>query len=83
MRARRYLVPGDSETKAVNNAMRFCKQAGGTSCELVVTYNQCAAYANFRDKGAAGKGVNKKAAEAQALSACSNNRCKVLVSDCN
>jgi hypothetical protein len=74
---------GDSETKAVNNAMRFCRQAGGKACKIVVTFNECAAYAAARQNGASGKGASKKAAEAQALAACNNSRCRIVASDCN
>jgi hypothetical protein len=74
---------GDSETKAVNNAMRLCRQAGGKSCKIVVTYNECAAYAVSRSGGGTGKGPNKRAAEAQALAACNNRSCRIVASDCN
>jgi len=68
---------GDSEPKAVDNAMRFCRQAGGKACKLVVTYNACAAYAASRAGGASGRGATKKAAEAQALAAC-EDRCRIV-----
>ena len=73
---------GDSEAKASDNAMRFCQRAGGKGCKIMVTYNQCAAYAASRTTSASGKGATQKAAEAQALEAC-KDRCKVIVSDCN
>jgi hypothetical protein len=73
---------GDSEAKASDNALRFCRRAGGKGCKIVVTYNQCAAYAVSRTTSASGKGGTQKAAEAQALDAC-KDRCKIVVSDCN
>ena len=73
---------GDSEAKASDNAVRFCRRAGGKGCKVVVTYNQCAAYAASRTTSASGKGATQKAAEAQALEAC-KDRCKIVVSDCN
>jgi Domain of unknown function (DUF4189) len=74
---------GDSEAKAVNNAMRFCRQSGGKTCKIVVTYNACGAYAAARNGSGWGKGASKRAAEAQALEACNNSRCRIVVSDCN
>lgn len=73
---------GDSESKASDNAMRFCRRAGGKSCKVVVTYNQCAAYAVSRRNTGSGKGATQKEAEAQALQVC-NDRCRIVVSDCN
>jgi hypothetical protein len=48
----------------------------------VVTYNQCAAYAASRRNTGSGKGATQKEAEAQALQVC-NDRCRIVVSDCN
>jgi hypothetical protein len=73
---------GDSESKASDNAMHFCRRAGGKSCKVVVSYNQCAAYAASRRNAASGKGATQKEAEAQALQAC-NDRCRIVISDCN
>jgi uncharacterized protein DUF4189 len=73
---------GDSESKAGDNAMRFCRRAGGKTCKVVVTYNQCAAYAASRRNTGSGKGATQKEAEAQALQVC-NDRCRIVVSDCN
>jgi len=63
--------------------MRFCRQSGGRDCKVVVTYTQCAAYAASRGSGASAKGATKKDAETQAVAACKDSRCRVVVSDCN
>ena len=74
---------GDSEQEATDNAIKFCKEAGGTTCKVAVTYNQCGAYAASKSHGGWGKAPDKAGAEAQAISGCSNEHCKVVVSDCN
>ena len=41
---------GDTDKEADENAMGFCKEAGGTACEVVITYEQCAALALVRHR---------------------------------
>lgn len=75
---------GDSEGEATKNSQKFCKEAGGKECKVVVTYNQCGAYAsNKRNGGGWGKSETKKTAESMAMAGCNHDTCKVLVSDCN
>jgi hypothetical protein len=74
---------GDTDREAVQNAMKFCREAGGKACKLMVTYNQCGAYAASPVSGGWGKAGTKKTAEAQAMAACNNDRCKIVTSDCN
>lgn len=74
---------GGSEDEAVKNAMKFCKDAGGETCKLAVTYNQCGAYAASHAHGGWGKAPTKADAEAQSISGCGDDHCKVVVSDCN
>jgi hypothetical protein len=75
---------GDTEKEAIDNATHFCLEAGGKKCQPIVSFQQCGAIA-VSGKGDAGwgKSPTKKNAEMQALSACQNNACQVLVSDCN
>jgi hypothetical protein len=63
--------------------MKFCKEAGGESCKLVVTYNACGAYAASHSHGGWGKSSTRKEAEIQALAGCGDEHCVVVVSDCN
>jgi hypothetical protein len=75
---------GDSEKEAVDNAMKFCGEAGGKVCKAIVSYEQCGALA-VSGKGEAGwgKAPTKATAEAQAVAGCQNDACKIVVSDCN
>jgi hypothetical protein len=75
---------GTTEKEAIANAMKFCKDEDGASCKVMVTYNACGAVA-VSGKGSVGwgKAETKKTAEAQAVAGCKNDRCKVVVSDCN
>jgi hypothetical protein len=74
---------GDSEDEAVGNAQKFCKEAGGSMCKMVVTYRQCGAYAASHTGGGWGREATKKTAEAKAISGCDADDCKLVVSDCN
>lgn len=75
---------GDTDKEANDNAMGFCKEAGGTACEVVITYEKCAALAvSGTGKGGWGTSATKADAEAQSLQGCKDAECKVVVSDCN
>ena len=75
---------GDTEQDASDAAMGFCRQAGGADCQAVVTYELCGALAVSGDgKGGWGKSDSKDGAEKQAMTACADGKCRVVVSDCN
>lgn len=74
---------GDSKAEATKNSQKFCREAGGKHCEVMVTYQQCGAYAVSKKFSGTGIGATKKAAERKALEQCSNDNCNVVVSDCN
>jgi len=74
---------GDFKAEATKNSQKFCKEAGGKNCEVLVTYQQCGAYAVSKKFSGTGVGPTKKAAEKKALEQCSNSNCNVVVSDCN
>jgi Domain of unknown function (DUF4189) len=75
---------GDTEQDASDAAMGFCKDAGGADCQPVITYELCGALAVSGDgKGGWGQSASKDGAEKQAISACADAKCKVVVSDCN
>ena len=74
---------GDTEQEASDNAMKFCKEAGGKVCKALVTYEQCAAMAvDGKGKAGWGKSATKSGAEKQALEGCAKEGCSVVVSDC-
>ena len=75
---------GDSEKEAVDNAYKFCVEAGGRKCQAIVSYQACGALAvSGRGEAGWGKAPTKKTAEAQAVAGCQADACKVVVSDCN
>jgi hypothetical protein len=75
---------GDTEQEAIDNAMKFCQEAGGKACKSLVTYEQCGALAVSGTGDAGwGKAPTKIQAEAQAIAGCQNDQCKVVSSDCN
>lgn len=74
---------GDSEKEASDNAMKFCTEAGGKSCTLATTYEQCGALASNGSSIGWGKAPSKEDAEKQSMQGCGKDDCKVLASDCN
>lgn len=74
---------GDTEAEAGENAVKFCVEAGGKGCKVVVSYPACGAYAGSKVGGGWGLNTTKKTAEAQAMSGCDHDTCKIVVSDCN
>lgn len=74
---------GDIKAEAMKNAQKFCKEAGGKNCEVLVTYQQCGAYAASKKYSGTGTGATKKVAEQKALAECNNSNCSVAASDCN
>ncbi|MBF0339347.1 MAG: DUF4189 domain-containing protein [Magnetococcales bacterium] len=74
---------GDSEKDAKKNALKYCKEAKGANCKVVVTYNECGAYAVTKKYSGVGSAKSKAAAEKIAVEKCGSPKCKVVVSDCN
>ena len=75
---------GGSEGEAVENATKFCREAGGKAgCKIVVTYRQCGAFASNGREAGWGKAPTKMDAENSALKTCGQNNCSVVTSDCN
>jgi hypothetical protein len=75
---------GASESEASDNAQKFCKEAGGgKGCKVMVTYEQCGAFASNGHSAGWGKAPTKDKAEANAMSACEKKDCVMVTSDCN
>ena len=74
---------GDTEDEAKDFAMKYCKEDGGKACKVVVSYQDCGAYAASQKGGGFGINTTKKTAEAKAISGCDDDGCKIVVSDCN
>jgi hypothetical protein len=73
---------GDTEKEAKDMALKNCAKNGNKSCQIVLTYKQCAAYASSRKHFGTGTGPSKDVARAKAMEDCGNDNCKVVVSDC-
>jgi hypothetical protein len=75
---------GETEQEATRNALKFCQQAGGKVCKVLVTYEECGALAvsGTRDAGW-GRAPTIAQAEDQAVAGCENDACIILASDCN
>ena len=74
---------GDSKAEATKNAMKFCKEASGTKCDVAVTYEKCGAYASSRKYSGTGTASTAQEAKKKALGECNNASCRVLIADCN
>ena len=75
---------GRSEAEATENAMNFCQKTGSKAgCKIVVTYEQCGAFASNGHDAGWSKAPTKEAAEAGAVKACGQSNCAVAASDCN
>ena len=74
---------GNSKGEAERNAMKFCRDASKNKCEVVVTYQQCGAYASSRKYSGSASGASEQAVKAQAIRECGDRACKIVVADCN
>lgn len=76
---------GSSKEEAGQNAQKFCAEAGGEKCTIVVSYQQCGAYALSKEHQGVGVGsaTTKSASEAMAKGECKDDDCQIIASDCN
>lgn len=75
---------GDTREEAEKYAQQFCVHTGnGTNCNVVMTYQQCGAFAISEKNQGTGMGITKKIAEEQALASCRDADCAIVASDCN
>jgi hypothetical protein len=75
---------GASEDEASGYALGFCLKTGSkTGCRVVVTYQQCGAFASNGEDAGWSKAPTKTEAEDGAIKACSQSGCKLVTSDCN
>ncbi|MBN9229431.1 MAG: hypothetical protein BGO90_02095 [Legionella sp. 40-6] len=74
---------GSTREEAEKNAENSCDKAGGEQCKVVVTYNQCGAYALSKNYQGMGTGSNKHIAEEMARKQCQHADCVLIASDCN
>ena len=74
---------GDTKDEAEKNAVKFCVDAGGEQCSVIVSYQQCAAYAVSTDHQGIGTGATKQISEEMAKAQCKAPDCSIIASDCN
>lgn len=72
----------NSPAAAKQQAISACAKAGNDSCQVMLTYTTCGAYASSRTKYGTGTGDTEREARANALASCGNNGCQITVSDC-
>ena len=73
---------GATKDEAGQNALKFCTDAEGAKCAVVVSYQQCGAFAVSENGQGLGTGATKEAAEQQAKDQCKIKDCEIVVSDC-
>jgi hypothetical protein len=74
---------GGTKDEAEKNAQKFCAEAGGKNCAVLVTYQQCGAYAASNKYSGTGTGATKEIAKVAALKECNNANCSIVTADCN
>jgi hypothetical protein len=73
---------GDSAAEAKSDAISACKKAGNDSCEAVIAYKLCGAFAVSKSYRGVGEGDSEKNAEKNALKEC-GDACRVVTSGCD
>lgn len=74
---------GDTRDEAGAAALKACKKSGNDSCQIVVRYDKCGAYASSKKHAGIGWGNSEDVARTKAMSDCGNDNCKVVVADCD
>lgn len=72
---------GSTKKEASAAAIKECKSAGNSSCEVMLTFEQCGAYVG--NKASYGTGIGKSEKEAQKAAMAECPECKLIVSDCH
>ena len=71
-----------SKQEAEAGALDVCQSEGNTDCKVVLTFQNCGAYASSRNNYGVGTGRTMDAAEKSALTNCGEGDCIPVVSDC-
>ncbi len=74
---------GSSKNEAETNAKKFCSDGGGKQCKIMVSYQECGAFAISAKSTGKGIGATKKLAEEKAKIECKDSSCQIVTSDCN
>ncbi len=73
---------GATRAEAEADAMKQCKSSGNDSCEVVVHYSHCGAYASSKKYSGIGWGDTEEIAKEKAKDKCGDEACRIVVSDC-
>jgi hypothetical protein len=71
----------DTKEAAQKMALKYCKEHGD-NCKVVGWFATCGAYASSKKYYGYGYGATKAKATADALKMCGNNKCEIVVSEC-
>jgi hypothetical protein len=74
---------GETREEAGAAALEACKKSGNDSCQIVVRYDKCGAYASSHKHAGIGWGNSADVARTKAMQDCGNDSCKVVVADCD
>ncbi len=81
-----FIGTGSTHEEASRAALAACMKNGANGCKIAVTYDTCGAYAESVNAMSVypgvGLGKSETVAKANALKACQDQKCKVLISDC-
>ena len=71
-----------SQQTASSDAVEVCTSEGNAGCQLVLTFQNCGAYAASKVAFGTGTAATQSDAERRAMSDCGDKECKVVISDC-
>ncbi|NEX60906.1 DUF4189 domain-containing protein [Noviherbaspirillum galbum] len=76
------VVGEDSADAAKKEAVKTCKEYGGTNCKAMVWFKKCGAVAVTKKYYGYGYGDTKAVATQKALEMCGRNNCNIVASEC-
>ena len=68
---------------ADTDALAVCTAEGNVDCQLILTFQQCGAYAASTTDFGAAAAATQKAAEDRALALCGSGDCVLVISGCD
>lgn len=77
-----FVTGAETRQQAERGALKQCREHGNENCKIVVWFKKCGAYAESKKRYGYGYGDTKAAAINGAMEGCGNNRCKLIVAEC-
>ena len=74
---------GSTREEAAAMALKNCKESGNSSCQVVVRYDTCGAYAGSKKYAGKGWGKTDEIAKKKELDECGDSACRIIVADCS